>query len=68
MKDKGKANKLYIQKQDDADGDDSQLTGIYGYKIRKICKKGGEEGEMEQSKVKKLIPLGVGPNAAHQIA
>ena len=45
MKDKGKANKLYIQKQDDADGDDSWLTGIYGYKIRKICKKGGKEGE-----------------------
>ena len=44
MKDKGKANKLYIQKQDDADGDDSQLTGIYGYKIRKICKKGGTRG------------------------
>ena len=41
MKDKGKANKLYIQKQDDADGDDSQLTGISGYNTRKICKKGG---------------------------
>ena len=68
MKDKGKANKLYIQKQDDADGDDSQLTGIYGFKIRKICKKGGKEEEMEQSKVKKLIPLGVGPNSGHQIA
>ena len=68
MKDKRKAQKLYIQNQEDADGDDSQLTGIYGYKIRKICKKGGKKGEMEQSKVKKLIPLGVGPNAAHQIA
>ena len=41
MKDKGKANKLYIQKQDDADGDDSQLTGISG----KFVKKGGKGGD-----------------------
>ena len=67
MKDKGKANKLYIQKQDDADGDDSQLTGISGQNTRKICKKGGK-GEMEQSKVQKLIPLGVEPKTAHWIA
>ena len=68
MKDKGKANKLYIQEQEHADGDDSWLTSIFGYKISKICKKGGEEGKMEQSKVKKLIPLGVEPNTAHWIA
>ena len=52
MKDKGKANKLYIQKQDDADGDDSQLTGIYGYKIRKICKKGGKRGRWNNPKLR----------------
>ena len=68
MKDKGKANKLYIQEQEHADGDDSWLTSIFGYKISKICKNGGGEGEMEQSKVKKLIPLGVEPNTAHWIA
>ena len=39
MKDKGKANKLYIQEQEHADGDDSWLTSIFGYKISKICKK-----------------------------
>ena len=43
MKDKGKANKLYIQEQEHADGDDSWLTSIFGYKISKICKKGGRE-------------------------
>ena len=70
MKDKGKANKLYIQEQERAGGDDSRLTSIFRYKISKICKKEGEggEGKMEQSKVKKLIPLGVEPNTAHWIA
>ena len=41
MKDKGKANKLYIQEQEHADGDDSWLTSIFWFKISKICKKGG---------------------------
>ena len=52
MKDKGKANKLYIQEQEHADGDDSWLTSIFGYKISKICKKGGERGRWNNPKLR----------------
>ena len=44
MKDKRKASKLYIQKQEDVDGDNSQLAGISGYDTRKI-KMGGGGGD-----------------------